>query len=101
MSNPRKSSRTPRTAAQDAAIAGSFVPLYTKSVQRLAELQKKSLEVAAQQNAELVENCKKAFSFIPESPGSFWFDLVGQSFERFVEVQKEAVDLAVEQNNTV
>jgi hypothetical protein len=101
MSTPRKSNHTPRTAAQGAEVAGSFVPLYTKSVQRVAELQKKSLEAAAEQNTELVENCKKAFSFIPESPASFWFDLVGQTFERFVENQKEAIDLAVEQTNTV
>lgn len=101
MSNPRKSNHTPRTAAQSAEVAGSFVPMYTKSVQRVADLQKKSLDVAAEQNAELVENCKKAFSFLPESPASFWFDLVGQSFERFVEIQKNAIDLAVDQNNTV
>jgi hypothetical protein len=101
MSNPRKSNHTPRTAAEGAEVAGSFVPLYTKSVRRVADLQKKSLEVAAEQNAELVENFKKTFSFIPESPASFWFDLVGQTFERFVENQKEAIDLAVEQTNTV
>jgi hypothetical protein len=101
MSNPRKSNRTPRTAAEGAEVAGNFIPLYTKSVRRAAELQKKSLEVAAEQNAELVENCKKAFSFIPETPLSFWFDLAGETFERFVETQKNTIDLAVEQNNTL
>jgi hypothetical protein len=101
MSTPRKSNRTPRTAAEGAEVAGNFFPLYTRSVQRVAELQKKSLEVAAEQNAELVENGKKAFSFIPEAPVSFWFDLVGQTFERYVETQKETIDLAVEQNNTL
>jgi hypothetical protein len=101
MSTPRKSNRTPRTAAEGAEVAGNFIPLYTKNVQRVADLQKKSLEVAAEQNAELVENCKKAFSFIPESPASFWFDLVGQTFDRLVEVQKENIDLAVEQTNVL
>ena len=101
MSTPRKSTRTPRTVAEGAEVAGNFVPLYTRSVQRAAEFQKKSLEVAAEQNAELLENCKNTFHLIPESPVSFWFDLVGQTFEHFVENQKEAIDLAVEQNNTV
>jgi hypothetical protein len=101
MSTPRKSTHTPRSAAERAEVAANFVPLYTKSVQRAADLQKKSLEVAAEQNAELLENCKKTFSFIPESPASFWFDLAGQTFERFVENQKEAIDLVVEQNHTV
>ena len=101
MSTPRKSNRTPRSAAEGAEVAGQFIPLYTKNVQRVADLQKKSLEVAAEQTAELVENCKKAFNFIPESPASFWFDMVGQTFDRFVEVQKENIDLAVEQTNVL
>ncbi len=75
--------------------------MYSKSVLRVADLQKKSREAASEQNPELVENFKKAFSFIPESPASFWFDLVGQSFERFVENQKEAIDRAVEQTHSV
>jgi hypothetical protein len=101
MSNPRKSTRTPRTAAEGAEVAGNFIPLYTKSVQRVADLQKKSLDVAAEQNTEILDNCKKAFSFIPETPVSFWFDLVGQTFERYVETQKNTIDLAVEQGHTV
>ncbi len=101
MSIPRKSNRTPRTAAEGAEVAGQFIPLYTKSVQRVADLQKKSIEVAAEQNAELLEECKKAFSFIPEGPVTFWFDLVGQTFDRLVEVQKENIDLAVEQTNVL
>ena len=101
MSTPRKSNRTPRTAAEGAEVAGNFIPLYTKNVQRVADLQKKSLEVAAEQNTELIENYKKAFSFIPEGPASFWFDLVGQTFDRFVEVQKENIDLAVEQTTVL
>jgi hypothetical protein len=102
MSNTRKSNRTPRTAVEGAEVAGNFIPLYTKNVQRLAEFQKKSLEAAAEQNAELLDNCKKAFSFVPETPAaSFWFELFGQSFERYVETQKENIDLAVEQNNTL
>lgn len=101
MSTPRKSNRTSRTAAEGAEVAGNFIPLYTRNVQRVADLQKKSLEVAAEQNSELIENYKKAFSFIPEGPASFWFDLVGQTFDRFVEVQKENIDLAVEQTTVL
>jgi hypothetical protein len=101
MSIPRKSNRTPRTAAEGAEVAGNFIPLYTKNVQRVADLQKKSLEVAAEQNAELIENCKKAFNFIPETPLSFWFDLAGETFERVIENQKNAIDLAVGQTHTL
>src|SRR5208282_1940448 len=49
----------------------------------------------------LIAACKKAFHYIPETPGLFLFDLVGQTFERFVETQKGAIDLAVEQSHVV
>ncbi len=101
MSTARKSNRSPRAAAESAEAAAAFVPVYSKSVERIAELQKKSLEVAAEQSAEVLETCKKAFPFVPEGPASFWFDLLGQTFERYVETQRELIDLAIEQNSTV
>jgi hypothetical protein len=101
MSTPHKSTRTPRTAAETAETVDNFVPLYTKNVERLADLQKKTLELAAEQSAELLDAWKKAFRVVPEAPGLFWFDLFGQTFERFVETQKEAIDLAVEQSHAV
>jgi len=101
MTTPRKSTRSTRTAAEGAEVAATFVPLYTKNVERVAELQKKSLETVAEQNAEVLENCKKAMPFAAEGPASFWFDLIGQSVERYVETQKNAIDLAVEQSSTL
>lgn len=101
MSTPRKSTRSPRAATESAQAAASFVPVYTKSVERLADLQKNSLEAAAGQNAELVQTCKKAFHLTPETPGLFWLEVLGQSFDRYVETQKEFIDLAVEQTETL
>ncbi len=101
MSTSKKSTKSTAAAAKKNGVAETFIPLYTKNVERLAELQKKSLDIAAEQNGELVDACKKAFSYIPETPGSFLFDLVGQSFNRFVETQKGAIDLAVEQSHVV
>jgi hypothetical protein len=101
MTTPRKSTRSTRAAAENADVAATFVPVYNKSVERLAELQKKSLEVVAQQNAEMLETCKKAMPFVPEGQASFWFDLLGQTFERYVETQKGTIDLAVEQSGTL
>jgi hypothetical protein len=101
MSTTRKSPKSAAGAAKNNDVVENFIPLYTKNVERLAELQKKSLEIASEQNAELIDACKKAARFIPENPGLFLFDLVGQSFERFVETQKGAIDLAVEQSHVV
>ena len=101
MSTSKKSTKSTAQAAKNNGVAEAFIPLYTKNVERLAELQKKSLDIASEQNGQLVDACKKAFSHIPETPGSFLFDLVGQSFNRFVETQKGAIDLAVEQSQVV
>ena len=101
MSTPKKSTKSAAGAAKKNDVVEAFIPLYTKNVERLAELQKKSLDIAAEQNAELIAACKKAFNYIPETPGLFLFDLVGQTFARFVETQKGAIDLAVEQSHVV
>lgn len=101
MPTPKKSTKTANGSAKKNEVVEAFIPLYTKNVERLAELQKKSLDIAAEQNAELIDACKKAFHYIPETPGLFLFDLVGQTFERFVETQKGAIDLAVEQSHVV
>jgi hypothetical protein len=100
MSTTPKSTRTARTA-ENAEAVGNFIPVYTKNVERLAELQKKTLEAAAEQSTELLDAWKKAFRVAPETPGLFWFDLFGQTFEQYVETQKEAIDLAVEQTQAV
>jgi len=77
----------------------SFLPMYTKSVERLAELQKKTLEMTAEQNAEWMHAWKKAARFAPENPGMFMFELAGQMFDRFVETQKGMIEMAVEQTH--
>jgi hypothetical protein len=98
MTTPRKSTREPH---QKTEVVETFVPLYEKNVERLAELEKKSLEAVAEQNAEWMEACKKTFRLTPETPGLFLFDLLGQTFEHFLETQKGIIDLAVEQSHTV
>jgi len=101
MSTRKKSANSAAGVAKKNEVVEAFIPLCTKNVERLAELQKKSLDIAAEQNAELISACKKAYNYIPETPGMFLFDLVGQTFERFVETQKGAIELAVEQSHVV
>lgn len=101
MTTPRKSTRSPRVAAENAETAASFVPVYRKSIERVAELQKQSLEAASEQNAEVLHACRKALPFLPEGPASYWFGLLGETFERFVDTQKGAIELAVEQSGVV
>jgi len=95
MSTPKKSTKA---AGVKPEALENFIPLFSKNVARIAELQKKSLEIAAQQNAEFVETCKNAFDS-PETPGLFFFDLFGQTFDKVVEAQKSAIDAVVEQSH--
>lgn len=100
MTTTHKSTRT-AGAAEKTEIVDTFIPLYTKNVERAAELQKKALDIAAEQSTELTEVWKKAFRAVPNTPGLFWFDLFAQNVERYVETQKGVIDLAVEQTHAL
>ena len=89
-------------AAETVDALENFVPLYVKGIEVIAELQKKSLEIAAQQNAEWTAAGKKAVArFVPAAQVDPVFDLAAQAFDRVLEGQKDAIDLALEQNQTV
>ncbi|MFI5090407.1 MAG: hypothetical protein ACHP7P_10155 [Terriglobales bacterium] len=88
--------------AETAQVLENFVPLYMKGIEVIAELQKKSLEIAAQQNTEWVAAGKKAVvRFIPAAQVNPVFDLAAQAFDTALEGQKDAIDLMLEQNQTV
>src|SRR5580700_1717824 len=84
-------------AAVTPEFVEAFTPLVLNSVERVADLQKKSLDVAAEQTAELIGAWKKAFSFFPVTPPAFFFDFAGQAVQTAIENQKSAIDLVVEQ----
>ena len=82
-------------------FADTYLPLYEKGVEQLAELQKKSLEVVARQNTEWTGALKKALRFVPDSPAAFWIDAAGRTFEKYVDLQKEFIEHVVEQSHAV
>ena len=89
-------------ASETVEVLENFVPLYMKGIEVIAELQKKTLQIAAQQNAEWAGASKKALvRFIPASQVNPVFDLAAQAFDTILEGQKEAIDLVLEQNQTV
>lgn len=81
--------------------SAAFSGLYVKGVERVADIQKKVLDVAAQQSAEAIDFYKKALKLFPLLPGTDVFEIAGQSFDRFVETQKSVIELVVEQNAAV
>jgi hypothetical protein len=104
MPNTSKSSNKNSPANGGAAkseFVDAFTPLYLNGVQRLAELQKQSLDLAAGQTADLVGAWKRAFSFFPVMPPAFVFEVAGQAVQTLVDTQKDAIDLVVEQTRAV
>jgi len=104
MPNSSKSSKkvSPANgAAVTSEITDVFTPVYLNTVARVAELQKSSLDVVAEQTSEWIGAWKKAFSFFPVNPPTFFFDIANQAVQTAVETQKSAIDLVVEQTEAV
>jgi hypothetical protein len=104
MPNTSKSSKkaTPANGANAKdAVADVFTPLYLNSVARVAELQKNSLDLAAEQTTAWIGAWKTAFSYFPVTPPAFFFDSFGQAVQTCIDTQKSAIDLAVEQTEAV
>jgi hypothetical protein len=76
-----------------------FASLFLKGVERAAELQKKSLDAAAQQNAEAIASYKKGPQAVPTLPNVF--ELAGKAFEGFIEAQKSVIDQVVQQTSAL
>jgi hypothetical protein len=77
----------------------TFSPLVLKRVAQVADLQKKTLDIAAEHTAEWIAGWKKAFSYFPVTPPAFIFEGAGQAVQTGIENQKGAIDLVVEQTN--
>jgi hypothetical protein len=80
------------STSKQAEIMDSVVTLYTNGVERLAEAQKKTLDVAQQQGTEMIDACKKTSQ---GTPGHFFLDLAAAAFGQFTDLQKSAIDLGV------
>jgi hypothetical protein len=89
------------SAAKQTEMVESIATLYTKGVERLAEAQKKILDVAQQHNIEVIDAWKKIGYGTPGAPGHFILDLAATTFGQYADLQKGAIDLAVEQSQTL
>ena len=83
-------------AAVSPEFVDPFLPLVLNSVERVADLQKKTLDMGAEQTGEWIGAWKKAFSYFPLAPNAFLFDVAAQAAQTAVETQKSAIDLVVE-----
>lgn len=89
------------SAAKQTEMVEGIATLYTEGVERLAEAQKKILDVAQQHNIEAIDAWKKIGHGTPGAPGLFLMDLAATTFGQYADLQKGAIDLAVEQSQTL
>ena len=99
--NTKSSKKAVNGAAAKSEVNDVFAPFYVNTVNRVAELQKSSLDAVAEQTNEFVAAWKKAASYFPVPTPTFFFDVFGQAVQTAVETQKSAIDLAVEQAEAV
>src|SRR6266511_4238338 len=95
MSATVKSTKTEIIDLTAAPVAAAT--LYQKGLERAVEAGKLSLDLAVQQNAEIVTAIKKALKGT-QLPGLFILDLAAEALLGLVAVQKQLLDLGLEQS---
>ncbi|HEX4065073.1 MAG TPA: hypothetical protein VHZ09_03540 [Acidobacteriaceae bacterium] len=100
MSTTQRVHRDPAAPEPPAKVDPTeMMALFTSGVKRMAEVQKKGIEIAVQQNTELVDLWRKTVEKLPGAPGLFMLELGSSGFGRYAEIQKAAIDLVVEQSH--
>jgi uncharacterized membrane protein YccC len=87
------------TPPSSAGAPADFTNLFLKGVEQAAELQKKSLEAALQQNSEAYAAYKRGAQSMQSMPDVF--DLAGRALESYVEAQKNVIDQIVQQTTAL
>jgi hypothetical protein len=103
MSTTKKTTNhtVPAAAAEKTEVVETIAMLYTNGVERLAEVQKKGIDLAVKQNSEMLDAWKKIARVFPGAPGLVMLDLVSSSLDRYADTQKGAIDLVLEQSHAL
>ncbi|HET6170139.1 MAG TPA: hypothetical protein VFE01_08160, partial [Terracidiphilus sp.] len=68
----------------------TFVTLFARGIDRLADMQKRSIDIAVEQNAELIDVYKKFGLKMPATARMPLLEVAGTIFERYADAQKNA-----------
>ena len=75
--------------------ASDLIDLFSKGVERAAELQKKALDAATEQTSQAIAASKRTMEAMPSGPDML--STVEKGFKRYIDAQKKAIDLVVQQ----
>ena len=106
MTNNPKSTKDapPESPARDTAAPAetapftAFAAIFSKGVERLAEMQKAAVDLVANQTRDTIKVWKQASTMPSAAQGMFLPDVLDQGIEKMALAQKEMIDLVVEQN---
>jgi hypothetical protein len=82
----------------EAASYTAFAALFHKGLERIAEVQKNTLDMVARQTTDMLQACKQAYPVPSSWPGTPLFEVVDQGIERMAQTQKGMIDLVVQQS---
>jgi hypothetical protein len=82
----------------EAAPYTAFAAVFQKGLERIAELQKNTLDIVAKQTTDMLGAWKQAYPVPAASPGAPLLDMVDQGIERLAQTQKGMIDLVVHQS---
>jgi hypothetical protein len=95
------SSAKTEEATEATSYPAAYASLFSKGLERVVEVSKTSLDLAVEQNAEVLGSCRKALEATSSMPGLFLFDLASQAFEGYIGLQKSLLELTVEQSTAI
>src|SRR5450432_4239497 len=96
---PEAPARETPTASETAPYA-AFAGFFHKGVERLAELQKNSIDVGTHQAMDAIGVWKQAMGLPTPSPAMSLLELASQSIDKTAQAQKGMIDLIVKQSAT-
>lgn len=87
-----------RTGMFDESTTTAFTALLHRNVERLANLQKATLDTLSHQSADVADTMRKFVESGPAAPVAGMLDVAERGIEGWVATQKQMLDLAVEQS---
>ena len=101
MSPTPKANREPvvEDTAEKAEIRDTLAAIFLRGMERIAEIQKQSIDLAVQQNAELVDVFKKTAEKMPGVPRLPLLDATAGAVGRYADTQKAVINFMLEQTH--
>jgi hypothetical protein len=100
--NPKPDSDVSQPAGEKAETPetplNNFPALLARGVERLADLQKQTLEVLSSQNKDISSTLRETLRATPAAPGTTVLELTGEAVNDWVSALKNILDLTVQQS---